>query len=390
MNTWLVAQPFSQSLHSVLVERLSDASVTRVDIVTAWAKRSGLTLIDKPLKAFAQRGGTTTTIVGISAGGATQQGLQLVMETSRKSYVFHDPTGRTFHPKYYVLRSISSALVVVGSNNLTLGGMSNNYEVAACFDLDLATDQDRQFLAAIDSLTDRLVSMSSTCLPLTPALLSALMADRRYRIGDEDHPAADSPRDASSDSSPPNSANDPLFRAPAGATYGPGSVGIRPPRPLGGPFVPGPPPSVVRPERRWYKKLSAADAQHPSGRQTNPTGHLTLVQAAHPIQQATWFRQDLFGGQRWHRLAGNREETEIAFEVLVGQRRLVNQVLLVRYTPSFESGQGNRTTVIHWGDALGSIMHAQNYAGHYVTIERVSRGEFKLTIAPMPTGEFIG
>ncbi|MEN4904628.1 hypothetical protein [Luteimonas sp. TWI1437] len=138
---------------------------------------------------------------------------------------------------------------------------------------------------------------------------------------------------------------------------------------------------------RWYKTMSHADAQHPRGTGTNRTGHLTLVQANHNIDSAVWFRDILFGGLAW---AGGPEKERVAVSMkveILGQK-FGSVDLDITNTPSFESDQGNRVTVLHWG-TLSKHMQSTDYSGKIVTIERNANGCFYLTIDDSPTGPAI-
>lgn len=170
---------------------------------------------------------------------------------------------------------------------------------------------------------------------------------------------------------------------------------------LSGTTAPQPSTSVAAPavtadptiDRRWFKKMSAADAQRPRSENTNPTGHLTLVRSQHPIAQGTWFRDDLFVRADWNVVNppdGTRQRATITFHMRIGQEDLGEVPLDVTFTPSFESGQGNRTTVVHWGETIGNRFRQNNYTDHYVTIERTLDGEFRMIISRIPVGEFMG
>ena len=148
------------------------------------------------------------------------------------------------------------------------------------------------------------------------------------------------------------------------------------------------PPTVTR---RWFKRMSAADAQRPRAANTNPTGHLTPVKSDHPIQPATWFHDHLFAGAEWLPApspTGGRERATTTFHVRIGEEDLGELLLDVTYTPSFEAGQGNRTTVVHWGTTIGDRFRQHDYTGYYVTIERTTAGIFIMTIGNNPTGQF--
>src|SRR5436309_3293255 len=100
MDVQFVSQPFADGydLRDFLKTAEDDQNVTELRASVAWAKRSGLTRVQRSLEAIRGRG-RVQLIVGISEGGATRQGLELALELASDVYVFHDPTGRTFHPK---------------------------------------------------------------------------------------------------------------------------------------------------------------------------------------------------------------------------------------------------------------------------------------------------
>ena len=157
---------------------------------------------------------------------------------------------------------------------------------------------------------------------------------------------------------------------------------------------PSPPKTLsLVPVRRWFKQMSAADAQRPLGQKTNPTGHLTLVRSGHPIQQAIWFRHDLFAGEDWTPFtspSGQRERAKITFHMRISGADLGEIALDVTYTPSFEASQGNRTTVVHWGTTMGNRFRQHDYTNYYVTIERTTSATFLMVIDNSPTGPFAG
>ena len=123
MDVRFLAQPLasSESLDT-FIDCLKDPSLTELSIVTAWAKRSGLARVADRLSAFRSRGGSVRMVVGVSEGGATEEGLQLAMDLSDSAFVFHGP-GRTFHPKVYSASGANQRELLVGSINLTAGGL---------------------------------------------------------------------------------------------------------------------------------------------------------------------------------------------------------------------------------------------------------------------------
>jgi len=134
-----LAQPFdaSTTAGSALVAMLDDPAIVEITIVVAWARFRGLARIREPLSRFRARGGTATTVVGIDEGGATAPGLKAACDRFDAAYIFHDDNQRTFHPKIYLGQGAATAVLLVGSSNLTPGGLFSNYEASTRFTFDL-------------------------------------------------------------------------------------------------------------------------------------------------------------------------------------------------------------------------------------------------------------
>jgi hypothetical protein len=153
-----------------------------------------------------------------------------------------------------------------------------------------------------------------------------------------------------------------------------------------------PGPQVPHVVRRWHKRLRAIDAQHGTSRDYNRSNTATLVQAGHPIDRETWFRDDLFGELDWaqatSRGARAREVAESEAEVGLEGESWGVHTFEVRHTPGYEAGQQNRTTELQWG-SLAPHMRAEDHTGDFLTIEGLSDGTFRLHLSREPTGEFI-
>jgi len=206
MNVNFLGQPTAggYQVGTVTASLLSESWAKEFTAVTAWAKVSGLARIQDALRSFAARGGTSEIIVGIDEGGATVEGLQLALKLFDKVWVFHDPGARTFHPKLYVTRGAKKASVIVGSSNLTKGGLFTNFEASVRVDLEMQlSSSDRAFLADVDDYIKQLRTLNSNCLLLNDVLLAALQADPRYRLDSESSRASRLSGSAGSSASQP-------------------------------------------------------------------------------------------------------------------------------------------------------------------------------------------
>lgn len=399
-----VVQPYAdgEDLRDFLEAVAADSTLDTMRIVVAWTKRSGLARVANDIKAIRDRGGRILAVVGVSEGGATQQGLQGLIDAVDEAGVFHD-AGRTFHPKVYLATGVSHALLLVGSHNLTAGGVAWNYEAGLWCELDLSLAADKQVVDDVIAYFNRLRADTGVFKPLDSATLTAILADTTLLIQDEDTARrrrsttdADAPED--SDSSEPGTTAQPpapVFgrsaeskrKAPATPSRTPAKAPRRAPASIAGAVAGS--RSAIAVQKRWFKELDGTAAQQPPSPNTNPTGNLRLSQESFSIDHTTYFRAVFLGGVNWTPHAGTTgmEEVWLSWDVVIAGDHLGAVDLRVSHYPKRIQGQGNVPTVLHWGN-LSARMRANNYVGLTVTLERGARSRFHLTIADAATGAF--
>lgn len=145
----------------------------------AFVKLSGAKHIAKGLAEFSTRG-SVEILAGIDHRGSSSEGLATLLTAVSKTdsiYIFHNPLWLTFHPKVYIFKSDLAANVIVGSGNLTEGGLYTNYEASVEHLLDLTDAADKAFLESLEESLDAWFDVSKgTVLPLTEELLTKLVA----------------------------------------------------------------------------------------------------------------------------------------------------------------------------------------------------------------------
>jgi HKD family nuclease len=132
-------------LVDVLKGELMDCA--NVHIAVAFLKRSGLERISEPLHyALNSKGANVEIVVGLDFKTTDAQALSALKEMENanrnfKFYCFGDKRDNfnelVFHPKIYLFdKSNSTGLKytsIIGSSNLTAGGLATNFEVnSAC------------------------------------------------------------------------------------------------------------------------------------------------------------------------------------------------------------------------------------------------------------------
>ncbi len=403
MDAKFLSQPLASSESvDTFLDSLVDPDFGELTMVVAWAKRSGLARIADRLANFRARGGHVELIVGVSEGGATVEGLELSMALADKAYVFHHP-GRTFHPKVYLLEGGPRRELLVGSSNMTAGGLGWNHE-ASIWLSESAAAPSKPFADARAWITElKLQSMS--CLPLNQALLDQLMASADLNIGSESRARRTSnvpgaPEDSDGPAtgnvsglfSPPamTMRQMPALPAPSLGTAASASPSPAVP-PLGaGRTAPAPAPRAPV-TRRWFRQLDNTAAQVVRSPSSNPTGNLRLTQAGHGIRHESYFYRDLFGGLPWSpRLdRPTEQEVEVDFDCVVAGTDYGSLTIRLSHDLTRGAGQSNIPTLLHWGPVLAQVLRRSSYVGQYVTIEKRSDGSFGLTIDATPTGVFL-
>jgi HKD family nuclease len=111
-----------------------------LQILSAFASGNGVTAITPLLDIFLADGNTVEIIVGVDRNGTDKaalenlQSLAAAYEKQCSVHVFQAPSRQSiFHPKLYLLRTRSTVSCVIGSPNLTCGGLSSNFESMLLF-----------------------------------------------------------------------------------------------------------------------------------------------------------------------------------------------------------------------------------------------------------------
>ncbi len=132
---------------------------------------------------------------------------------------------------------------------------------------------------------------------------------------------------------------------------------------------------------RWYKKLTASDAQRK--RSGNQRGGITLVAAGFPIDTETYFRREFFGSADWvegkTRTKKRLETASIRMRTTVFGRELGVLSFNVTYAPNRQAEQDNYTSLLHLGP-LSPMFSKEDMSLKWMLLERTSDGTYSLEI----------
>jgi hypothetical protein len=179
-----IAQPFGEvRLGEFLLNHFADPQWMTFRAAIAFVKRSGTQYIREPLREFSARSDVRIS-VGVDLYGTSREGLTelLAATRARQVLVYRNNGPFTFHPKVYVFKSAQRADVLVGSGNLTGGGLFTNYEASLIVSLDLAVPEDAAFLQVVEATLDQWSHpQQGVCYELTAELIDRLVASGLVR-----------------------------------------------------------------------------------------------------------------------------------------------------------------------------------------------------------------
>jgi len=182
MTRRLLLQPDGQDrLGDYLKQQLGyDSGWIQFRAGVAFVKRSGLQHLLPELADFAARAEVKMS-VGVDLAGSSEEALQSLLDTvvanGGEIWIFHndDSTHPTFHPKVYLFKKPGLALLIVGSGNLTSGGLFSNYEAGIALELDLKGAEDLALLNEVETALDAWCDSSrELAKPLNAELLEQL------------------------------------------------------------------------------------------------------------------------------------------------------------------------------------------------------------------------
>jgi HKD family nuclease len=162
----LMNQPFTGQLGSRLIELLDSADYQTLNIVVAFAKNSGVLRIKGALERFRKRGSKVNVYVGVDLGGTSYEALTALLLHTDSLNVVHAEKWQTFHPKIYQFVGSDKGLVIVGSQNLTAGGLWTNFESSVLIPVLGSTASEMAIQKGVDDFISELRSLGDSFMPI--------------------------------------------------------------------------------------------------------------------------------------------------------------------------------------------------------------------------------
>lgn len=323
--------------------------------------------------------------VGIDLYGTSKNVLEELVQWNCNTWLTHNAYPRvTFHSKIYCIETEKEAHVVIGSNNLTEGGMFSNYETSTIVKFNLPIEE-QEYQSYIEKIKDLINPQNSeVSKKLNIDLIEQL--SKAGLIKNEKEARKYSEKNKQ---------------------YGPGNSFSDFKNPFGTEPIKYPPllgihlrqkklskvtfdstnknftleESIPKGVLVWKKKLPASDVLQVSGN-TNSVGGVRLTQAhfeiyGKRINQTQYFRQ-LFDDYDWEQKGdySDQEHTFIPMRVRIGEEDFGINRFEISHKPSGEAGQGNYTTQLHWGKLFSLKIRERKLKGWFLHIYETPYSEY--------------
>lgn len=169
----------SEQLYKRLNALLATPGLQRVRIAAAYARWDGIGLIATGLETLLEAGGEFQCIYGVNNGVTTPDSF-LYSLYLRELYSRHTYSGSVedkfanaiFHPKFFEFSFVDRVVAIVGSANLTGGGLVRNTEL--CLEIDLQSGH--PFITKLDTAWEDLKAESE---PITITAIRDLSANQK-------------------------------------------------------------------------------------------------------------------------------------------------------------------------------------------------------------------
>ena len=358
-------QPHSRLFGEKLQEILLSGNFDTFYMIVAYTKESGVIRLKPFVETFKLSGGVVKAVVGIDQKLTSIQGLALLMPLCDEIYVYHSENPmQTFHPKAYAfVKEGEKSIVLIGSNNLTSGGLYTNYEFGSCHEYNLRDKSQMQHFNEFKKAFEFYSTPSKCSKNLYEELLKKMVEAGHY-LSDEKKEIKRVFSKTGEMVVSEKLFGSEVFKAPRIQPVQSKLVGetSKTPEELGELLII---PSLPKGNLVWEKQLNKSDILIAEGK-TNPTGGLRLTQAkwideGRVIDQTKYFREKLFGSFEWTEIKQNPkvDVANILFNVTILGEEIGTHLLRVRHKPSGEAEQGNYTTSISWGE-ISSFITKQN------------------------------
>lgn len=388
-NKDFIFQGFTPRTHVSAVRALFDLpKITKVLISVAFANRNGVDLIADLLDANQK---VSNVFAGIRNEITSTQGLKRILETGATLHTVDTAArGVLFHPKIYLVRNDHHARLIIGSANLTLGGLNNNIEAGLVLDCDLGNANDKALVDNIEAQFNGLPKAFPDHIQRITKLGELDVMQTQGRLIDEATVSRPWPVSSIKSSAP----SDGLKRItlavkPLKPTFFPAKVATAPQSTSAATKKPIPqaiPAAIgVSYEKLWESKpFSESDLNIIDHKNTNLKGSMSLDKGMLPdsVDHRHYFRDEVFQYLAWTARGATVDGATAIFHLVIKGVSHGEFVLGISHTTSTTSAtykQKNAMTRLRWG-VIKPYIAKPELVGRSLTLYRDKADPTRFTI----------
>lgn len=384
----LVIQGLTEANHlDALAHVLSLEDSTSIVMSIAFIRASGAMPLSSMVAPIANR---IRVFAGIRNGVTSAQGIKALIDAGVELYTVD--TGslqKIYHPKLYYSRSATRARLLVGSANLTAGGLNSNVEASVLLELDLDRSEDLSLCESFEATFDQLAANypSNVTKIGSDTGLADLLADARY----EDESFATAPvvkhREGTNAPAIPHMRLHRMHELAPSNTRDPNTPeAIERAASLKKPALPtAAAPKYVRVWRAADLTMRDLGVSPRPGTHAPGSMNLDKGDLKGPYEWATYFRDQVFNDLIWSAPNGaNIIQANASFRIVIGGVDHGEFNLTVRHdnkvgTPSYR--QQNAMTRLSWNGAK-QVISRPELVGRSLTLSKdvTTPGKFLIEI----------
>ncbi len=341
----------------------------------AFARKNGVKRISRNLKKVSDK---VEIFVGIRNGITSVQSIFELQKSGISPYVIDTAANKIlFHPKIYAAYTDKLAHVVLGSANLTSGGLNQNIEASSYLMLNREKKKDNAFINDLIQTFSNMPALYPEHVFQVSSPRQAVLLLQEGRL--EDERLISFPSSISSNANRPR---DTLVPIPVFAKRSP--VSYKKAKKIKS-RVPGNDRKGVL---AWESRgLTKRDLNIPDGSNTHATGSMYFKKGKMAdIDQRSYFRQIVFSNAGWEQdpteSRKHLERAFVKFEIVV--KNVSYGVFTLKLTHNTRTTtqtyqQGNAMTQVHWGEAK-SLIAKEDLLGRLLSLYKISGGNYFIVI----------
>jgi len=367
--------------HRIMINELNSIEGQML-IATAFLRSEGVELLSW---LFETSNSKIDFYVGIRNGITSRQGIENLLEKNIYPYIVDTGSSNfIFHPKIYLSYNAERAISIVGSANMTAGGMVKNIEASSILHLNMHEADDKQYVDNILSEFDKLnnVQNEKNIFKVAHKDQVDMLFDEGKVVDEEMVMNRYVSSNKSGKSITPRlhvyMENIQGLLKPKKKVVKDNTVSVNLENPS----------SNLLLDKVWESKpLKERDLNIPTGENTHATGSMTLKKGVYDdIDQRVYFRNEVFDDLNWEnrkKTSSHLEYADVEIYIIIEGINYGKYTLELKHDPRTNTKsylQNNAMTHLLWKDAK-EIIGNRNLLGKRMEVYKAKdKNEYVINI----------